>query len=63
MQLNILEDPELQVKRYTLDHVVDDIRKKYGFSSLVKASSLTKGATAIKRSKLVGVHNGGNAYE
>lgn len=63
MQLNILEDPELQVKRYTLDHVVDKIRKKYGFSSVVKASSLMSGATAIKRSKLVGGHNGGNAYE
>ena len=63
MQLNILEDPELQVKRYKLDHVVDNIRKKYGFSSLVKASSLNKNATAIQRNKLVGGHNGGNAYE
>ncbi len=37
--------------------------KKYGFSALVKASSLARGATAIQRSKLVGGHNGGNAYE
>lgn len=63
MQLNIMEDPELQIKRYKLDHVIDDVRKKYGFSALVKASSLVKGATAIKRSNLVGGHNGGNAYE
>ena len=63
MQLNILEDPELQIKRYKLDHVVDKLRKKYGFSAVVKASSLSKGATAIQRSKLVGGHNGGNAYE
>lgn len=63
MQLNILEDPQLQIKRYQLDHTVDQIRKKYGFASLVKASSLLKGATAIQRSKLVGGHNGGNAYE
>lgn len=63
MQLNILEDPELQLKRYKLDHVVDQVRKKYGFSALVKASSLMRGATAIQRSNLVGGHNGGNAYE
>ena len=63
MQLNILEDPELQIKRYKLDHVVDKLRKKYGFSAVVKASSLSQGATAIQRSKLVGGHNGGNAYE
>ncbi|MDF4142571.1 nucleotidyltransferase [Lactobacillus kefiranofaciens] len=63
LQLNILEDPELQIKRYKLDHVIDAVRKKYGFSALVKASSLARGATAIQRSKLVGGHNGGNAYE
>ncbi len=63
LQLNILEDPELQLKRYKLDRVVDQVRKKYGFSSIVKASSLMPGATAIQRSNLVGGHNGGNAYE
>ncbi|MCT7731054.1 MAG: Y-family DNA polymerase [Lactobacillus crispatus] len=63
MQLNFLENTELQIKRYKLDHVVDKIRKKYGFSALVKASSLKTGATAIERSNLVGGHNGGNAYE
>lgn len=63
LQLSILETPELQIKRYKLDHIVDDVRRKYGFTSLVKASSLLKGATAIKRINLVGGHNGGNAYE
>ncbi|EEJ72782.1 hypothetical protein FC57_GL000009 [Lactobacillus ultunensis DSM 16047] len=58
-----MESPELQIKRYKLDHVVDRVRKKYGFSALVKASSLIQGATAIERSNLVGGHNGGNAYE
>ena len=62
-QLNMLEDFDLQIKRYKLDHVVDKIRKEHGFTSLVKASSLLKGATAIERSNLVGGHNGGNAYE
>lgn len=63
MQLSMLEPVELQLKRHKLDSVIDDIRKKYGFTSLVKASSLAKGATAIQRSKLVGGHNGGNSYE
>ncbi|MDU8980478.1 MAG: nucleotidyltransferase, partial [Lactobacillus paragasseri] len=62
-QLNMLEDFDLQIKRYKLDHIVDKIRKEHGFTSLVKASSLLKGATAIERSNLVGGHNGGNAYE
>lgn len=63
MQLNMLESTRLQLNRYTLDHVIDKIRKKYGFSSIIRASSLCEGATALKRSKLVGGHNGGNAYE
>lgn len=60
MQLNLLEKPETQLKRHKLDHVIDDIRKKYGFASVVKVSSLTAGGTAIRRSKLVGGHNAGN---
>ncbi|BBL26933.1 hypothetical protein LDE01_02300 [Lactobacillus delbrueckii subsp. delbrueckii] len=43
--------------------MVDKLRKKYGFASVVRASSLLPGATAIARSRLVGGHNGGNAYE
>lgn len=62
-QFNLFVKPDLQVKRNTLDKTVDSLRKKYGFSSVVKASSLLPGATAIRRSKLVGGHNGGNAYE
>ncbi|EGD26966.1 nucleotidyltransferase [Lactobacillus delbrueckii subsp. lactis DSM 20072] len=43
--------------------MVDKLRKKYGFASVVRASRLLSGATAIARSCLVGGHNGGNAYE
>ncbi len=63
MQLNMLESIKLQLNRYKLDHVVDQLRKKYGFSAIFKASSLLPGATALQRSQLVGGHNGGNAYE
>jgi DNA polymerase V len=43
--------------------VIDQIRARYGFKSIVYANSLLKGGTAINRSSLVGGHNGGNAYE
>lgn len=62
-QLNLFCDPDTQNKAHTCDAVVDQIRRQYGFTSLVKASSLLPGATAIRRSKLVGGHNGGNSYE
>src|SRR5699024_10938231 len=62
-QLDIFKDPRQEIKARTLDHTVDRLRKKYGFSSVIKASSLMKGATAVQRSQLVGGHNGGNAYE
>lgn len=62
-QLTFFEQPSIQIKKHEVDKTVDQIRRKYGFTSLVKASSLMNGATAIRRSSLVGGHNGGNAYE
>lgn len=62
-QLTFFMTPKQQIKRRNFDLTVDRIRQRYGFASLVKASSLMKGATAIRRSTLVGGHNGGNAYE
>ena len=62
-QFSIFRDPEQEIKLRALDHTVDKLRKKYGFSSVIKASSLLPGATAVQRSQLIGGHNGGNAYE
>ena len=62
-QLTFFVPASEQIKKRTINITIDRIRKKYGFTSLVKASSLAKGATAIRRSSLVGGHNGGNAYE
>lgn len=62
-QLTFFMTPQQQIKRRNFDLTVDRVRQRYGFASLVKASSLLKGATAIRRSTLVGGHNGGNAYE
>lgn len=62
-QLNLFDEISNQVKDTKLTSVVDEIRKKYGFTKLVYAASLAKGGTAIERAGLVGGHNGGNSYE
>ncbi|ALV20780.1 Y-family DNA polymerase [Carnobacterium antarcticum] len=59
IQLDLFEDPTQQIANEKLDLLVDKIRDKYGFQSLVHASSLLEGATAINRSSLVGGHAGG----
>ncbi|ANZ60955.1 Y-family DNA polymerase [Secundilactobacillus paracollinoides] len=61
-QLTFFEPPRPQIRRDQSDHLVDQIRDRFGFTKLVYASSLLKGGTAIERASLVGGHNGGNAY-
>lgn len=62
-QLSLFKRPAAEIKQRRFDYTVDLLRQRYGFTSLVKASSLLPGGTAIKRANLVGGHNGGNAYE
>jgi DNA polymerase V len=61
IQMDLFSDPDQQVREIAVDRAVDVIRKKYGFRSLVHATSLLEGGRAIERSSLVGGHNGGNA--
>lgn len=61
LQLELFGDPEEQVNDQKKDQIVDAIRKRYGFTSLVRAASLLEGARAIARSSLVGGHAGGLA--
>ena len=61
LQLDLFQDPDEQVKDQKKDHMVDVIRKKYGFKSIVRAASLLEGGRAIARSSLVGGHAGGMA--
>ncbi len=61
LQLNLFDDPEEQVNAAKIDFVVDKIRQKYGFKSIVHAHSLLEGGRAIARSSLVGGHAGGLA--
>lgn len=58
IQLNLFESPIDTLNKKQLDETVDKVRNKYGYSSLVHASSLTAGGKAIARSKLVGGHRG-----
>lgn len=61
LQLNLFDDPEEQIKAAKVDFVIDAIRKKFGFRSIVHANSLLKGGRAIARSSLIGGHAGGMA--
>ncbi len=47
------------MKDVKVDQVVDTIRQKYGFKSVVRAVSVMEGGRAIARSSLVGGHAGG----
>lgn len=58
-QMNLFEDPEVQLNRRKLEYVIDVIRKKYGFKAIMRAHSLLEEARALERSQLVGGHAGG----
>lgn len=57
-QLNLFDPPEKQTADLALDQVVDKIRSKYGYKSLVRGYSKEAGGTAIDRAGLVGGHHG-----
>lgn len=59
LQLNLFQEPEEQINDFKIDFIVDTIRKKYGFKSIVHAHSYMPGSRAIERSTLVGGHAGG----
>lgn len=59
LQLDLFSEPEKQISDTKIDFVVDTIRKKYGFKSIVHAFSVKAGGRAIDRSSLVGGHAGG----
>ncbi|GAK31033.1 hypothetical protein WOSG25_070100 [Weissella oryzae SG25] len=60
--MDLFVAPKKQVEASLLEKTIDEIRAKYGVTSLVKLSSLGQGGTMINRTGLVGGHNGGNAY-
>lgn len=56
IQLNLFENSEKQVRSIQLNHITDKIQQRYGFTGLMKASSLLEGATGKDRSELLGGH-------
>jgi DNA polymerase V len=58
-QLDLFSNPYREEQLEKMDRITDLIRQKYGFTSLVHASSLLSGGRAIYRSNLVGGHAGG----
>lgn len=61
LQLDLFRDIPDQLKDFKVDDLVDKVRSRYGFKSLVHAHSLLPGGRAIARSSLVGGHAGGMA--
>ena len=58
-QLDLFDNVENQDQEDDFNAVVDEIRRKHGFTKLVYTSSLLEGGRAIARSSLVGGHAGG----
>lgn len=56
VQLSLFDEGKL--KRSVLAHTMDEIRTRFGSTALLRASSYTRGGTAIQRSQLVGGHLG-----
>lgn len=63
VQLNLFDQPEKQLKTNKLDKVLDELRQRFGATSIMRAMSKEDGGTAINRASLVGGHNGGNSYD
>lgn len=59
LQLNLFEPAEETIQNEELDQTIDHIRQKYGYTSLLHASSLLDGGMARFRAKLVGGHRAG----
>ena len=56
-QLSLFEDYKEKIKTDNTLKAVDNIKKKYGKNSIIKASNLLKDSTAIERNKKLGGHN------
>ena len=61
-QMDLFIQPQKQVEQSVLEKTIDQIRNKYGVTSIIKLSSIGQGGTMIQRAGLVGGHNGGNAF-
>nr|WP_281032366.1 hypothetical protein [Peptoniphilus timonensis] len=56
---DFFDDVEAIEREENLDSAIDEIRDRFGFTSIQKATSLVEGSRVIERSKLIGGHCGG----
>ena len=56
-QLNIFSNVERELKEKEINIIMSDIKNKFGKNSILRAISLSPGATARERNKLIGGHN------
>lgn len=54
-----LDDVKELQKQEILDKTFDEIRDKFGYTSILSGFSLMEGSRVIERSKLIGGHAGG----
>jgi len=55
-QLNIFEDGSKQIKTQDMQKAIDKLHKKFGNNSILRASALLDGSTAIERHNQIGGH-------
>lgn len=55
-QLNIFEDDSKQIKTQNMQKAIDKLHKKFGNNSVLRASALIEGSTAIERHNQIGGH-------
>ncbi|WP_162921664.1 excinuclease ABC subunit A [Listeria costaricensis] len=58
MQMNLFENGHKLLNHQRLDQTVDEIRHRFGKSSIMRAVSYTEAATAIQRAQIVAGHRG-----
>lgn len=62
-QLDLFHDYRTQNKRIIANKIIDEIRDRFGNTSIMYANSLSAGGTFLERASLVGGHNGGNTLD
>ena len=52
----LFEDGDTQIKNQDMQKAIDALHKKYGKNSILRASALIDGSTAIERHNQIGGH-------
>lgn len=58
---SLFDEPDQVIREETLDQTMDQIRQRFGYTSILPASALMEGSRSIARSQLIGGHAAGGA--